>query len=442
MHNLSSTVRSYKLESQIFQEQSTMVSIAAQSQNGALGTDSNSLGAFNKKLTDRIIPLKDDPNASDKADVAKAEKFKSLEDLVSIIYDFFGDTTSSYVFWSQASYDINSSGKYRGALRDLISGLKSLTNSPSKNNNPIPTKLYLEMDGIGGLVIGHIFKIPLNLLPKGYKGGALGSKLGQTITGIGHSVSNSDWVTSIEAQTIILDKPTGGIEFNYKDILKTLNKAIANGDGTGFINQFNKNEYDVKSLNPNAGSNQSGPLIKPNPFGINSNSSNAAGLIAKSAKDNIGYSTVGIPNTGNGNFGCAAAVSVLFANATGRKITNPDTVIGGSIKPSDIELSTETLYNKMSSDPKNWRKRENYKEAQPGDIIITSTGNQPGHVGIVSDSQSKNGGFNIISNSSSGHNGSKPGTVQQNYNVKGWEKVASKNPSKTAAFEYIGPTNK
>jgi hypothetical protein len=69
------------------------------------------------------------------------------------------------------------------------------------------------MDGIGGLVIGHIFKIPDNLLPKGYKGGGLGSKLGHIVTGIGHSISNNDWVTNIDAQTIILDDPTPNKNF-------------------------------------------------------------------------------------------------------------------------------------------------------------------------------------------------------------------------------------
>jgi hypothetical protein len=84
------------------------------------------------------------------------------------------------------------------------------------------------MDGIGGLVIGHIFKIPENLLPKGYKGkDGVGSKLGYIITGIGHSITNKDWKTSIDAQTIILDDPTG-IDIKYSDVIKeSVNAAIS-----------------------------------------------------------------------------------------------------------------------------------------------------------------------------------------------------------------------
>jgi hypothetical protein len=76
------------------------------------------------------------------------------------------------------------------------------------------------MDGIGGLVIGHIFKIPEELLPKGYKGETLGSKLGHLVNGIGHTINNAgDWVTKIDAQTIILDNPSGG-ELTFTDIVK------------------------------------------------------------------------------------------------------------------------------------------------------------------------------------------------------------------------------
>jgi hypothetical protein len=65
------------------------------------------------------------------------------------------------------------------------------------------------MDGIGGIIIGNIFRIPEDILPRGYKGGDVGSKLGYVVTGIGHALKDSDWVTQLDAQTIILDEPTG-----------------------------------------------------------------------------------------------------------------------------------------------------------------------------------------------------------------------------------------
>jgi hypothetical protein len=232
MHNTESTVRNYKLESQIFPDQSTTIAIGAQVQGGALGTDSNTMSGFNRNIEDRIIPRKKDPNVDQKATEAETRKqeIESLKTNLSTIYSFFGNTTTSYIFWSNAAYDVNSSGQYAGALRDLIKGFQSLTKSKSKYSAIIPTKLSLEMDGIGGLVIGHIFKIPSNLLPKGYKGdGGIGSKLGYIITSIGHKISGNDWSTSIDAQTIILDDPKEGETVDYPYLLQNTTLSLTTG---------------------------------------------------------------------------------------------------------------------------------------------------------------------------------------------------------------------
>jgi hypothetical protein len=237
LHSLKSTVRSYKLESQIFPEQSTTVAIGAQVQGGALGTDSNTMAGFNRNIIDRIIPTKDDPN-SIQADINKKREqdLLNLQENLKTIYKFFGDTSTEYLFWTKAAYDVNGSGQYTGALRDLIKGFQSLTKDKNKYNAIIPTKLSLEMDGIGGLVIGHLFKIPQDLLPKGYKGSpdivnnpnaGLGSKLGYIITGIGHKIQSNDWTTNIEAQTIILDNPTTGIDVDYETLLNLASQALA-----------------------------------------------------------------------------------------------------------------------------------------------------------------------------------------------------------------------
>ena len=97
------------------------------------------------------------------------------------------------------------------------------------------------MDGIGGLIIGNLFKLNSGVIPRGYKGDKIGSKLAQTITGISHTVSNNDWVTKIEALNIILDE--NGKKINFCDldltsIIKTsINAALSatnnNGGGGG-----------------------------------------------------------------------------------------------------------------------------------------------------------------------------------------------------------------
>jgi predicted chitinase len=47
-----------------------------------------------------------------------------------------------------------------------------------------------------------------------------GSRLGYILTGIGHSIQGNDWVTKLEAQTIILDNPQG-MDINFGDLAVT-----------------------------------------------------------------------------------------------------------------------------------------------------------------------------------------------------------------------------
>ena len=260
MHNTKSTVRSYKLESQIFPDQSATVAIGAQVGGGAMATDNNTMLDFNKGLEDRIIPKKDDPTIDpNQPDVEKIlSQAQNVTDALTSLYEFFGD--QEYGAFSDANFDTDKAADYRNSLKDLINFFKNLTKSNIKNRAIIPTKLSVTMDGIGGLVIGHIFKIPEELLPKGYKGGALGSKLGHIITGIGHSIDNTgDWTTNIDAQTIILDDPQGTrsfaelIEINPDGSLATISteeiiKNSRSGGATKTINGAVRRNGEIEDL--------------------------------------------------------------------------------------------------------------------------------------------------------------------------------------------------
>lgn len=152
------------------------------------------------------------------------------------------------------------------------------------------------------------------------------------------------------------------------------------------------------------------------------------GNICNSAYANLNVPTRGIPGTGRGNLGCAAAVSLMFYRATGYSLA-------GNTK---ICLGTKTIYDELDARSKEsgspWKKitdwKNNYK---PGDIIITSRGSRAGHVGIV-----VNDG-NIISNSSRGFSGDGRGQIEQNYSIQSWESIAKRNPSETCIFRYFGP---
>jgi len=246
MHNLKSTVRSYKLESKIFQEQSSIVAVGAQVGGGALGTDTTSLVAFNRSVLDRIIPIKDAPTDTSISSEGKA-KAEALLGNLKTLYKFFGQLDSG--LFTDSDFDVDKASGYSNALKDLITYMKSVTSSKTNNRAILPTVLSVDMDGIGGLIIGTIFKTPLDILPKGYKGvgnGGIGSNLGYIITGLGHSVGNGDWVTKIEAQTIILDPPLSEAgKFDYTDITIDINPT--SGADTSVV----KETKDIVRKKPN-----------------------------------------------------------------------------------------------------------------------------------------------------------------------------------------------
>ena len=232
LHNNRSIVRSYKLESQIFPEQSTIVAIGAQAQGGALGAETNTMVDFNKGIVDRIVPKREAPiRISDYSNPAKeAEKRiqqikNSLQTVTNLILAFQPG------WWSgEGSYNAQESSKYANALKDIIQYIKSLTGDDNKNRAIIPTKLSMEIDGIGGLIIGNIFRIPDELLPRGYKGTGTGNpgptKMAYVVTGIGHSIQNNDWKTHLDAQVILLDSPKGN--YSYASGISMVANILAN----------------------------------------------------------------------------------------------------------------------------------------------------------------------------------------------------------------------
>jgi len=220
VHNLNSVVRSYSLQSQIFPNQSSIIAIGAQAKGGQLGMQTNTMIDFNRSLEDRIIPEKVDGVSSD----------LTVNNNVPSITNGLAQIINAFSSFKKTSVSSDDKPDYNGlvsesknALRDLIVYIQSVTNSSGSNRNLIPTKFSCEMDGIGGLVIGHMFKLPKNVLPKGYRGENVGSQLGNAITSIGHSITNGDWITKIDTLNIVLDDPKGA-EFRKLDLttLKTI----------------------------------------------------------------------------------------------------------------------------------------------------------------------------------------------------------------------------
>jgi hypothetical protein len=218
--NLSGTVRSYNLQSKIFPEQGAMIAIGAQVKGGnTQGTSVNTLLDFNNGLEDRIIPKKLEPFTSTSSNFDS--KYEKLKNSINRIKEFFLPSPKEPKSdGTPASTNQASNSEYKSALRNLIIYFQEIGETNTNGRSIIPVQISLTMDGIGGLVIGHLFKIPPDLLPKGYGIDNIGGRLIQTITTINHKVENGDWTTTIDALNIVTrDSSNDRERIKFNDLL-------------------------------------------------------------------------------------------------------------------------------------------------------------------------------------------------------------------------------
>jgi hypothetical protein len=223
-----------------------MISIAAQSNNDLLNTDSSTLKAYSRGLTDRALKIPDASKVMEKKYIAAiADKYESMSKVLSKIAQFFTTTSNVSTNTTQSS-----SGEYKNALRDLIQFTRNYFAVPGNGFNVIiPTKLNLTMDGLGGIIIGNLFRISDNALPKGYKGGGnFGSQLGYIVTDVTQNIGKGTWTTDIGAQTIVLDAPTGGEVWDYDKLVIDLDTSTSTNENATKVKGIVRSAYPEKPV--------------------------------------------------------------------------------------------------------------------------------------------------------------------------------------------------
>jgi len=226
INKTNSIVRSYSLQSQIFPSQTTLIAVGAQSKGGKLGLQTNTLTDFNRGLTDRVLTTKTDPGDSiSKSGVDSPTLAASIASIVILFAALNKEAPTD----GSANTVVNISeliSKSKNAMRDIITYFQQIqTDSPGKNRSLLPFKFSFEMDGMGGIPIGSLFRINEEALPKGYRGTAAGVDLAQTVTKVSHTLSGNDWKTKIESTSVVLDRPLEGT-FNKIDIKQIIKDAV------------------------------------------------------------------------------------------------------------------------------------------------------------------------------------------------------------------------
>lgn len=210
---LKSICRDVKISSRVFESQSTMMAIAAQSGNTNVGDlYSSTQNYFNRGLKDRIVLDK----------VIWNDKSLTYFDYVKKIFTNLV-TLRNYI--NSKCIGVNTEGnlikitypspvEITNAASLLKTFLLQLNGADINFKAIIPFELEIVLDGIAGLVQGQIFKINKDILPSQYSA----SNIGFIITGLSHSLQNNDWITTVRTQVCLLDNE------NIKQELVNLSK--------------------------------------------------------------------------------------------------------------------------------------------------------------------------------------------------------------------------
>lgn len=225
IHNLNSSVRTYSFNSKIFPEMGSIIAISAQDATGIgkLGYDNATLVAWNDGISDRLIPKK---TFSTNIRIDKESNPSSfLLPFLTKIFTYFesldgnGNNNPNYLY-----------GGLDFAYRDFLSILDRY-DPQNAFKSIIPTELTVTLDGIGGIIIGNLFQINQDIVPKGYKT-VPGRNVAYIVTNMDHSIQNNDWTTTLRAYPIILETSKATNVWKKWDKNKYPNTTLITAGGT------------------------------------------------------------------------------------------------------------------------------------------------------------------------------------------------------------------
>jgi hypothetical protein len=263
-----SIVRDFAFNTSIPSAMSSTIAIAAQAPKNVDSLEAASFGAFHQNISNRFAQFIDPSEEEGLTEQEKRDLEQDFDDKMKTYVNGLSDLEKHYneilkgAFMVAAeggdTLDSEEIGKYKGlvnavkrASSDLVRMYPKTENGnfkgqpiPKAASSPtsaiIPLKFTATLDGMGGIVIGNVFKIPDSRLPRGYKDANIAFVVmteDQKIT------SGQDWTTKITGQMIIL--PTKG---KAGEITKD------GWEGMDY-NQYNENADTTTQYNKDQGTN-------------------------------------------------------------------------------------------------------------------------------------------------------------------------------------------
>jgi len=190
----SSIIRSHKIESKIFPSQANMVAVAAQDKENIGSLQTSTYNYLNKDLTDRVFGSLVVSRTDVPLNELEARRNK-LQSILSLI-----DYVNDYVIENKILNQFDAS--IVGTMNSYLNALLVEIEGGSNYRAIVPLSVDLNMDGVSGLVIGQLFTVNKDVLPKDY----IDKHVGFIITGISSKIDSKEWITSIQSQMCLLDQ--------------------------------------------------------------------------------------------------------------------------------------------------------------------------------------------------------------------------------------------
>ena len=204
------TLREFSFESQVPSSLMATVAIQAQDPGSIENIEDVTFIAFNRSIKNRLVSsditsnierIQADPQKQqqlrEEAETRLKEKndlWKSISEYINNFWEILSETSN------QKIDNINISGnikKYQALIE--ASKIENLENTAS--TSVIPLSFNATLDGISGIVIGNVFKIQKDRLPKAYKK----ANIGFIVFGEDQQITpGQNWVIKISGKMIIL----------------------------------------------------------------------------------------------------------------------------------------------------------------------------------------------------------------------------------------------
>ena len=252
VYGRESVVKNLVVESRIFAEQATMISIAAQAGGGTqYGVDSTVMGLYNDGMSDRFFTKKDHklnltrPSSKDVLK-QKEDEYDKLTQAGSNYVDYFLKNIPG----AQSQYDTRGQlgDSYLGSLMKFVES-RNTSDMAAKTSKILPVNLNFTLDGISGFLIGNIINIENNVIPEPFVTKIIREKALTedkkevyynqylrevdyyfAVTGIDHAINQQGWNTSIKTNFVLHNKGFNNKSTNTQNNISQQLKKVFSGD--------------------------------------------------------------------------------------------------------------------------------------------------------------------------------------------------------------------